>query len=158
MLESLFARRCALYATFAIVAVAGFAAHPTLAQSLGADVWNLPALKEQARHAEAENALLDAEDDTVRSRIRVKDGIAAELVAGRITLSEATDQFLALNESRPTQMAVIRETYPGDSDREKTARNVISYSLGHVPPHQREATVNRLEAELHSMLASGASR
>jgi hypothetical protein len=154
----LLARRWTLVATGALVVITALAVHPTWARSLGADVWNMPALTEQVRTTETEGTRLAAEDTEVQRRIAIKDAIVTELLAGRITLADATDQFTAMNTSRPHYMAAIRDTFPGATDREKMARNVISFATPRVAGAAQSATASRLEAELQQMLANGASR
>jgi hypothetical protein len=157
VLEALFVRRRALVAAFALTVVVTLAVHPTWAQSIGADVWNMPTLRESVRNAEAEGERLDAEDAEVLSRIRMKESIVTDLVAGRITMAEATDQFTELCAPHPAQMEVIRDRFPGATDREKIAHNVIAFALQRVDPDQRDAIASRLENDLRQMLAAGAS-
>ncbi|AWM41686.1 hypothetical protein GobsT_72270 [Gemmata obscuriglobus] len=140
-------------ALFAVAFVA-LVSHPTLAQSLGADVWNVSNLRDQVRAATDESARLSAEDDTVLNRIAVKESIVRELIEGRATLTEATDRFAQLNAARPQALNAIRFAYPGTTDREKTARNVISFALGRTPAAARAALSERLEAEFQQAAAA----
>lgn len=134
------------------------AAHPTWASSIGADVWNVPGLEEELRvRADEANQLAD-QDEEIRHRINVKEVIIADLLAKRITLAEATEQFTVMNESRPQYMAMIRATFPGETDQEKIARNVISFALLRVKPQERDTVNHRLEKELHLMLTGSAVR
>lgn len=137
------------------VAFAALACHPTLARSFGADVWNVPALEAQLRDATDEGARLRTEDDAVLNRIAMKEAIVRELLAGRATLAEATDRFLALNAARPATLEAVRITHAGATDREKTARNVISFALGRAPAAARGAISQRLEDELRQLIAAG---
>jgi len=131
--------------------------HPNWAQSLGADVWNVPALNDQVREAANESNRLDAEDGDVRQRIELKETLIDELLAGRATLTETTEKFMTLNSTRPQYMAVIRASYPGETDQEKMAQNVISFVLTRAPAERQDAVVRQLEAELRQMVArSGA--
>ena len=69
--------------------------------------------------------------------------------------AEVTSQFVTLNQAYPEYLRVIRTHYPGAKDEEKTARNVIEYTLPRVPdPSRRHALVRRLHAELRSMIGS----
>jgi hypothetical protein len=133
------------------------AVRPTWAQSIGADVWNVPALQEQVRASVAEETRLDCEDGEVMRRIAVKEAIAADLAEGRCTLAEATDRFNELNATRPEYVSTLLRSVPGATDREKFARNVISYALIRVEPSERPALSSRLEAELRQMLADSAA-
>lgn len=157
MLEALLARPRALVASCLAVGVGVLVAHPTLARSIGADVWNMPALKEQVRAADAEDDRLTTEDDDVLRRIAIKDAIVQELIAGRITLATATDRFTELNVGRPRYLAALRDGYPGATDQEKFARNVISFAVSRVEPTERPALSSRLETELRQMTAASSS-
>lgn len=148
MLESLLSRPRVLIASCAAAAAVVLAVHPSLAQTIGADVWNVPSLKEQVRASAAEEDRLDGEDGEVMRRIAVKEAIIADLIAGRTTLADATARFVALNASRPHYLAALRETYPGATDDEKFARNVISFAVARVPAHRRSELSSRLEGEL----------
>lgn len=137
-----------------VVTFAVLAGHPTLARSVGMDVWNVPELQQQLDAASDESARLRTEDDVVLQRIAVKEAIVKELIAGHTTLAETTDRFAEMNANRPQALAVIRLAYPGATDQEKTARNVISYALGRTPVADRAALSRRLEAELQQMTAA----
>ncbi len=155
MLASVSARRV-LIAAFALVLVV-LAFHPTWARAVGADVWNVPALQNQL-HAEAnEDERLGEEAELVHTRIMIKEGIVTNMLAGRITLAEATERFTVLNASRPRYLDAIRKEYPGATDEEKMARNVIGYALPRVPANERDTVACRMEAELGQMLAAGAA-
>ena len=157
MLEVLLARPRALVCSCLLVGAVVLVAHPTLAQSIGADVWNMPALKEQVRAADAEDDRLSTEDDDVLRRIAIKDTIVIDLIAGRTTLADATTRFTELNAGRPRYLAALRESYPGAPDQEKFARNVISFAVSRVAPEERAALSSRLETELRQMVAARAS-
>lgn len=154
MLESLLSRPRVLIASCAAAVAVVLAVHPSLAQMIGADVWNMPALKEQVRVSEAEEDRLDDEDSEVMRRIAVKEAIITDLLAGRTTLTDATARFVALNASRPQYLQALRDTYPGTTDDEMFARNVISFAVARVPAHQRSELSSRLEGELRRSLAA----
>ncbi len=153
-----FVRRRVLSATCVLAVGTVLTVHPTLARAIGVDVWNVPALNAELRATTEESGRLDAEDDDVRRRIEVKESLVVELIAGRVSLTEVTDRFTALDETRPANLAMVRDRFPGDTDHEKMARNVIAYALPRAADHQRAALANRLDAELRHSLAAGASR
>jgi hypothetical protein len=140
----------ALLLPFGLLAV-----NPTWAQSLGLDVWNVPALNAELRESAGTDRQLTDQSDGVRRRIAVKDAIIADLLAERITLAEATERFGELNAGHPEYLMTIRATYPGETDREKFARNVIAFARMRASPDQVEAVTARLEYELQDM--SGAA-
>jgi hypothetical protein len=145
------AHRRAVAAGLVVAALGLLSAHPTWARSLGLDVWNAPALEAELRAGEDMGRRLSEQDEGVRRRIVVKDAIVGELIAGRVTLARATERFAALNAGQPEYMEAIRASFPGETDHEKCARNVIAFARMRVPPDQRDAVEARLEAQLHEM-------
>ncbi|MBA4062250.1 MAG: hypothetical protein C0501_00825 [Isosphaera sp.] len=151
---SAFPRRLAALAALAAPA-AGVAAaavlRPEWSAAVGLDVWNVPALRAESR-AEAERAeVLADEDQDIRRRIAVKEALVSDLIAGRATLAAVTARFVELNRARPEYVAAVRANYPGDTDEEKTARNVLEYASGRIaaePPARRAEVTARLRAEL----------
>ncbi len=135
----------------ALAALALLTGHPTLAKSIGADVWNVPALNDQLRESSDLSAQLDDEDEEIRHRIVVKEAIIGQLIANHATLAETTAKFIELNASRPEYVTTIRATYPGATYEEKAARNVISYALARAPAGGYDALSRRLDAELQQM-------
>ena len=156
MLATVFSRRVRL-AFFVLATFGVMAGHPTWARSIGADVWNVPAIQEEIRTSQTERDHLDAENEEICHRIAIKESIVTDLVASRITLSEATEQFTELNAARPNYMTVIRDTFRGATDQEKMARNVIAFVVTRVSPQEQTAVVGRLEAELARMLGGSAA-
>jgi len=133
---------------FGLAVIGALSVHPTWAQSIGADVWNVPGLREEMRDTRSETDRLEAEDEQVRRRIAVKDAIADDLLAGRITLNEAVERFAEMLPTRSKHMAAIRDRYPGTTDREKIAHHTIAYTALHASPAERTAIAERLHAEL----------
>ena len=154
MLGSRFLRRRAVLVAGLLVAGVTLVIHPTWAATLGLDVWNMPALEAQVRTSTEEGHRLDAEDEYVRRRIDLKDTIVHDLLAEKVTLAEATDRFAELNARCPRTEAAVREYFPGATDREKTARNVISFAVTRAAPQERASVASRLETELQQMLAA----
>jgi hypothetical protein len=60
--------------------------------------------------------------------VEYKQYVARELVAGRMSLAEAADEFLRVNAEDPKVLASILEKYPGADEREKSAHNVIAFA------------------------------
>jgi hypothetical protein len=154
VLSLLLNRRRLLVAVLVVAGVGILAAHPTLAQSLGVDVWNVPSLQEELRAGEGVDRQLTDQSQEVRQRIAVKDAIVADLVAGRISLSEATERFAELNAAHPEYLDAIRAAFAGETDQEKMARNVIAFAVLRTAPDERDLLTARLEAELHQMTGS----
>lgn len=96
------------------------------------------------------DALASANADLLR-RIAAKELLAADLVAGRATLAHVTAEFLRMNAPDDVCMAVVRGRYPGRTDFERTAGNVLEYAgnqLAAMPPADRDRAAARLAREL----------
>src|SRR5262245_45805407 len=93
----------------------------------------------------------------LRKRIEVKERLVDEIIDGRLTLPEVTEQFMQLNQTYPEIVTHTRERYPGATDREKTARQVLCYihSQFRMRPEltaeQRDRVLQRVEAQLQEM-------
>lgn len=146
----------AIVATVLIVPVATAIARPTWASAIGLDVWNVAALREETKSSTMRYHELDVERGEVLQRITVKEEWIANLISGRCTLASATMQFTALNEVCPTYMSLIRDSYPGATDEEKMARNVLDFLSPRVagePAWRRLALLARLNAEFQVLSA-----
>ena len=132
---------------FGLAVIGALSVHPTWARSIGADVWNVPGLREEMRGAQNERAVMDAEDEEIQHRITVKDAIANDLLASRITLAEAVERFAEMHSTGSKYMAAIRDQYPGATDHEKITHHTIRYTVFHAAPAEQAAIAERLHAE-----------
>ncbi len=131
-----------------VLVLAGVSAHPSLAQSLGIDLWELPALQRSMEESRERARQLEYKNDDVRKRIMIKEILITDLIEGRSTLEEVAGQFLTLNETSPEYMEVIRSSYEGSTDLEKTIQNVIDFASVRVPEgERRDQLVGRLQEE-----------
>lgn len=90
---------------------------------------------------------LAARLDAVMARMHHKERLVDELIAGRADLMTVADEFLRMNREEPECLAVLRRHFPGGSDREVAARNVIEYAAPRVKPADRVAVRQRLDRE-----------
>lgn len=128
------------------------AANPGLARAAGVDFWNLGEARAALAAATEESVALSHRDDTVLRRIVIKEDLVAELLAGRTDLAAVAARFLELNADEPAYLEVLRTSVRGDSDLERSARNVIEYCGQRVSdPAALAALQTRLEAELERM-------
>jgi hypothetical protein len=160
MLPTAFARlfsfRFGLLLSAAVVPYAAVAAaKPAWATAAGIDVWNVSRLEQQIAACERQQDQLEVTKTTIHNRIAAKEALVAELIGGRLSLADTVEEFLALNAALPAATERIRADYPGDSDEESTARNVIDYALRRVPAADRPALSRRLAAELADLVGSG---
>lgn len=141
-------------AAIVLIPAATVAAAPEWVDSLGLDVFGVGAFQQEIRNELEREQNLELTNQEVRRRIEIKDGLIAELIAGRKSLAQVSARFLALNRERPEYLDVIRATYPGSTDEERTARNVIGYVEGELlwdkTPRKAEVLA-RLRAELECL-------
>lgn len=133
-----------------LLPVATFVAHSNCCVSTVSDMFQTPSQCVQIKEEQELGDHLDVVKSEIVRRLAIKDALIAELISGRITLIEVTKQFLILNQSRPEYMTVIRESYPGSTDEEKTTHNVMGYiraELAHTTPAQQTAVLHRLNIE-----------
>ncbi len=93
-------------------------------------------------------AELDAAQSQVRARIALKEHLIGELAEGRQTLDEVATVFLQLNQASEICMSVVRAKYPGATDEERIARNVIAFAVDRVrSPEAKNTLQTRLGRE-----------
>jgi SpoVK/Ycf46/Vps4 family AAA+-type ATPase len=134
------------------IAIVGFGIFIIPPVRTRAAAWGHPSLQNETNETNGSIQQLEQTRVELHRSIEVKASIIAELLAARITLEEATEQFLILTTNRPKTMQMIRSRYPGKTDREKMARNVMEATQQLAEPHERDALRDRLEAELQQML------
>jgi hypothetical protein len=107
----------------------------------------------------AEN--LEGQKRAAFHRLEAKRRIAHDLIAQRLTLLQAAELFLDLNELNPDfHWEGFRNLHPEMSDDERCCRQVIAIVRWELlaDPDQGKAVVKRLEAELQAHLRGGALR
>lgn len=82
-------------------------------------------------------------------RMEIKNQIVEQLYREEITLKEATGHFLALNQEHEPIAEGVRCSFPGKTDEEKTAVNVIQYAAcaRGMRDEERRRVLNRLDGE-----------
>jgi hypothetical protein len=99
----------------------------------------------------AVNHALAARLEAVAVRTAMKDDLVQQLVNGRLSLAAAAGQFLDLNSQSPDCLSVMRAHFPGRTDTESAARNVIEYARHRTPAGRAEQVADRLAAEFRAM-------
>lgn len=97
---------------------------------------------------------LDAIDFDLRRQIQIKEALLTELIEARTTLADVSTQFLAMNRNSPASMTVIRKEYPGETDEEKSAYNVLTFAnaeLSRGCPDRKAEVLARLGAEFEAL-------
>ena len=129
----------------------GCALHPSLFADLGLDWWTWPKSLWQHDVEHARDAELTRRWQGAEWRTRSKDRICGELIAGRLTLAEATRQFMGLPGTTEAMWQDIRDRFAGATAEESMSRHVIVWTceLLEQEPVRAEALRRRLDAELN---------
>jgi hypothetical protein len=97
------------------------------------------------------------EVEALLRRMRARDLVADQLLAGELSLPQAATRFRDLNDNLP-QFRVAIEFRPGDSEGEKLCRQVIGWAESRLQsrgmsPVEVEAALSPLLRELNRLLA-----
>jgi hypothetical protein len=138
------------------IAVVVLAVNPVWATAAGLDVWNVPALQQEIAQASEHAKVLAARDEVIQCNILAKEHLIRELIAGRSTLADTSAAFLTLTRCSPETMDIVRVNYPGSTDEERFARNVMHFVRCRLPGgSENQQVCTRLEAELDTLLCRG---
>ncbi|MFL5342289.1 MAG: hypothetical protein ACJ8F7_19250 [Gemmataceae bacterium] len=149
--------RIALLASslFAVVAGAAYAA-PEWSQRVGADFWNVPRLMSQTANLDQQGEQLNSQCAGAEWRAELKTGMATDLLAGRVTLAEASARCRELNAGTPYFLPECRRLYPTASDDELYCRNVMDTLRNQFPGESPvRSCLTRCEAELERLRVAG---
>ena len=129
----------------------GCALHPSLFADLGLDWWTWPKSLWQRDVEHERDVELTRRWQGAEWRTRSKDRICRELIAGRLTLAEATRQFMGLPGTTEAMWQGIRSHFAGATPEENMGRRVIVWACGLLEqePVRAEALRRRLHAELN---------
>jgi hypothetical protein len=147
MLRLLSLAGCAAFV--ALLFVGAWALCPYVFAALGLDwpgyEWQYAAEVERGQE-------LSRQSQFVQEQIHAKNAIARELIAGRLSLAEATRQFEEMPIRADFVRPYVRERFPGATDEEGMTQYVLNWAcdLLHQEPSRAEALRRRLEAELNS--------
>ena len=143
-----------LLATTTVLSVGGFiASNTTWAEDLGLDVWNVSDLQDRVAAAESMDVELDRRNATVIRRLDYRHETVEDLLAGRITGPEAHARFVDANRSHPRATEFLRDRWPGRTDEERSARQLVMFVK--VAHHPRSAEIAaELDRELVARLAA----
>ena len=109
-------------------------------------------LQQVLRDEEKRASSLATDGAAVLARIREKNTIAEELIAGRSDLARAAARFRELHAGNANYLALLRIARPALSDDELVCRNVIDYCATRLQGRaEQTAVINRLEQELAAM-------
>jgi hypothetical protein len=112
---------------------------------------------EDSFEAEQKGRILDKERARQRQYAKLLAQLSDALVARRLTLREAVDQLAQSEKARnPQWIAMFHRTYPGRSDAECLAINLIKHALSSVSndPAARDRLASQLETEYQTTFGS----
>lgn len=96
--------------------------------------------------------VLETRQKLVSDRMAFKDALLTELVEGRATLKQVAGEFLRVNRTEECCISSVRQHFAGNTDEEKSARNVIQHAMCRELSKTKKASLQaRLEGELHAM-------
>jgi hypothetical protein len=130
---------------------------PKWSRRVGLDVWNYTALREQQHQAAEERDEIAARGEEAAARRAAGNQIAAELIAGTISLPAAADELAEVfQQDKGVRLVLecLHSTAP--TERHRFARHAIDRvgNLLHDEPARLSAVTARLEAEYRAMCAS----
>lgn len=130
-------------------------AYPNWTAHCGVDVWNYGTYSRQLSDAEGQTGRIEREALAIAKRIAAKDALIQDLIEGRVELGGVIGEFMRLNDAYPSLDRVIRDYYPGHSDAERTARNVLHFVDQRLEEKsgRRAEVMGRLRAEFDRLLA-----
>jgi hypothetical protein len=130
------------------------ALRPAVFEALGLDWWDWPNCLRQYDAASERAEELAQKSRVALGQMQAKDAIARDLIAGRLSLAEATRLFLEMPRTTEFVRRYVRECFPGATAEEGMSRYVIQWACDMLPQQpDREVLCRRLEAELAEHLA-----
>jgi hypothetical protein len=101
------------------------AAAPEWTRHVGLDVWNLSGLRAQVQGLHEEAADLESQEDRLRLEVEALDNLTARLVAGDVSLAEATAAAEPIMRERTGFDTAARLNYPAPTFTHSVARYLI---------------------------------
>jgi len=120
-------------------------------EQIGFDVWNYRKNLDMLDQCHVEMERRSLESETVRSRLQIKILIAEQLIADRITLDEAAEQFEELNQVHPQIVTETRKVFPAENEHLSHALQAIGFAdaqMTEEDPTLREQRMEELYIEL----------
>jgi hypothetical protein len=149
--------RAAIISLALLLTYGGFIlACPETSRELGLDMWNYFDEEKELTANEAYGAQISRYGERVKQRLVMKAMIVHDVLDGRISLLEATQQFTYLNQADPRITKILQQMNPGIGEVEINARQVIGFVRCNSKQgfSDANAIVHRLESELARILHS----
>jgi hypothetical protein len=103
----------------------------------------------------SEFARLEDKRTTLKSHQSIKDMLILALIDERVTLSTVVAEFIRMN-AEGESVAIVTSRYPGATDEERAARNVLDYASKRVSVERMPDLMKRLEHEFDIMFSHSA--
>ncbi len=138
-----------LFIGISIVGILGFA-FADYWEYAGLDFWNANRYELEVLQERARSAQLEVVGNDAKSRLFLKSEIAGNIIANRMTLAQATEEYIVLNRMGHNITSIICQRFPAPTLEEATALDVISFAkarLQNCPVDQQKPVLARLERE-----------
>lgn len=109
------------------LAAVGVFADPSAAEEAGLDVWHVVDDERRIRAAEESNRAFDRATEESARRIAARDEVKRDLAEGRLTFAEAAARFTQINRSDPRATVYARRFYPGRTEADVAARQLVQH-------------------------------
>jgi hypothetical protein len=106
---------------------AGAVAHPTFSETIGVDVWNVPALHDHIERERLAERTLHSKGETTLRRATLRHELIQIICAGDINFVEAVHRNLEISQLSPESLSFMREHYSGGCDLERSANQVVAH-------------------------------
>jgi hypothetical protein len=135
-----------------LLVAAACCARPEWMARMDLDVWELPGLLSRVEQERQREASLNLDAANLQDLIQRKEEVLTELLAGRLTLAQATARFRGLVSSSEGFWCYVRLAHPALPEAESVGRYLIDWAgqrLAERP--ERTRVLARLRAELEEM-------
>lgn len=129
------------------------ASAPEWSRRIGLDFWNLLKEQESLQEVIQESAQLSDESERLRESIEAADHLTTRILAGELTLTQATDLLEPLLSERHSFRWCAAKVYPAPTFRMSIARYLIDrvHREGQVDSGRLARLKAQLQAEYESM-------
>lgn len=130
-----------------LVLLATATAYPGGLSAAYSDAGEIAQIQDEMIELQRERRDLESRAVIVNDRIALKEALIDELLTGRMSLEGVALRFVELNGEAVT-LTMLRRNYPGATDLESNALNVLGYASQRVGERsRREAVLRSLRAE-----------
>ena len=136
-----------------IVGILGCAC-PDGFQVMGFDFWNADKYQAELLAEKARAEQLATKSHEAVNRLILRAEITQDIIADRITLAEAAEEFMVMNQSSEDLAEMVRFNFPAPTVEASTVLQVFAFvrvQLEHYSAGEREQIMTRLTCEQQAM-------